>query len=350
MGLRWPLIVKCLWTVACVGAWNLGSARDVTIDLTITGTSIAYNAAKLPERLEGVVFVGGVGDGRKPAGTYKETIKAEIDPELGLVGARGRSVLRFEIRDGGRLLTEEIVSDNLSRVVGESLSTAELLIESTGTVVNEPASYGGLKGLLRSRSRVRLGEKFSLHVEVRVVFSEDDVEPADDFLRGVPRGRSMLVDVDGEGKAVIRYSPAFKRSMLRRMTGAVAIEPAVLAKETGVAQAVLSRWGTDAKAVAMVQGFGKLFGALKRPKRSFSEKLGVVLRAAVYSEEELEAYLADAGVKRNQYDKWRQAMLRALEEETQQKKSEGSLERLKKRVDELLKEPSPDVRDPKRKG
>ena len=345
MGFRWPLIAQYLWTVACVGAWNLGSAREVTLDLTIAGTTIAYNAAKLPERLEGVVFVGGVGDDRKPAGTYKETIKPELDPELGLVGARGRSVLRFEIRDGGRLVTEEIVSDNVSRVVGESLSTGELLVESTGTVVNEPASYGGLKGSLRSRSRVRLGEKFSLHVEVRVVFAEDDVEPADDFLRGVPRGRAMLVDVDGEGKAVIRYSPAFKRSMLRRLTGAAAIEPAVLSVETGVSQAVLSRWRTDGKAIAMAQGLGKLFGSLKRPQRSFAEKLGVVLRAAVYSEKELEAYLADAGVKRNQYDKWRQAMLRALEEETQEKKSEGSLERLKQRVDELLKEPSAGGRD-----
>jgi len=87
-----------------------------------------------------------------------------------------------------------------------------------------------------------------------------------------------------------------------------------LSRETGVAQATLSRWLREASTIAAVPGDETDPKPKSRAlcERSADEKMRLVLEAARLSEEELGAFLRREGLHEADLDEWREAMLAGL--------------------------------------
>lgn len=110
------------------------------------------------------------------------------------------------------------------------------------------------------------------------------------------------------------YSESFKRKMVQRMSGPHARSATSLAKETGVAQATLSRWLLQARTIGAMPKDDR-----DTPKpdplrkgRSAEEKMRLVLEAARLSGDDLGAFLRREGLHEADLDEWRDAMLAGL--------------------------------------
>lgn len=104
----------------------------------------------------------------------------------------------------------------------------------------------------------------------------------------------------------MKYSQAFKATMVKKMATAPTKSATEVAQETGVSQPTLSRWLREAGSIA---GMSKK----KRPQdRSAEEKLDMVLEAASLLEEELGAFLRRSGLREVDLDRWRTQMLQGL--------------------------------------
>ncbi len=329
------------------------------LELSIVGTKVELDNVWLPARLEGMVFFrGGPRDGGI-AGTYVETLRPLLDPELGLVGTIGESEFRFWKRNGRTIGADRVVTRNRSTIVGEMPRDGALLVESTGRVVDDRHDRGA--GTLRSNAKVRLGSPFELDVNVTLVFGTPEESTRSTLADGADDdGTALVVTVTADGATEVRYGREFKRRVLRRLSGSDAPSPAAVSAETGLSEALLSRWSQQAGLLATLRRMQSALRPVER-QRSFEEKLGVVLRAAAYSGEELDDVRLLEHVSIEDVAKWRRAIDTALESGGQasdagnEARDEGdpadgaeALAELKKRVEALLengpaeKEESPD--------
>ena len=94
---------------------------------------------------------------------------------------------------------------------------------------------------------------------------------------------------------MIPYSAAFRRRMVARLVGPNAISATQLGKETGLAQATLSRWLKEASTLERNMARKKSPPPPQGPKQpqewTPEEKLAIVLEASALSEGELGVYL-----------------------------------------------------------
>lgn len=146
-----------------------------------------------------------------------------------------------------------------------------------------------------------------------------------------------------------RYSEAFKRKMVGRLTGPNAVSATRLAKETGLKQQTLSFWLEQARTLPVV-------GRDKRTnpgRKSVAEKARIVAMAAERTGDELLAFLDQESVSVAELEQWRLALdeggvadkmaskrIRALERELARKEKAlaeaAALIILKKKVEELF--------------
>ncbi len=111
------------------------------------------------------------------------------------------------------------------------------------------------------------------------------------------------------------YSENFKRKMVQRMSGPHARSATSLARETGVAQATLSRWLIRAGTIGGMSKDDERDAPkpdLMRKERSPEEKMRLVLEASRLSETELGAFLRREGLHADDVDEWRDAMIAGL--------------------------------------
>ena len=110
------------------------------------------------------------------------------------------------------------------------------------------------------------------------------------------------------------YTAGFKARMVERLTGPHAMSASALARETGVAQATLSRW---LKAAATVRSMAKTKDATPAaaPARTWTaeQKLAAVLEATTLSGDALGAWLRRNGLHAEQLAQWRAAALGGLD-------------------------------------
>ena len=233
-------------------------------------------------------------------------------------------------------------------MVGEIPQGGYLLVESSGSVVSGTGRFAGAAGRMASRSKVRLVGGFKLSVDLSLVLGSAGAVTAPRVATTLPRwppaglsDSSCLVSIGKDGDARLLYSSAFKRQLVSRLNGSPAIEPAALAASTGLSEAILSRWSREAR---QISAFSKVLPvpALFQQPRSFEERLGVVLRAASYSEETLEEFLAAEGVSKDEVDAWRKAIDTAIknggeESDASANPDEGAnLEEIKELLEALL--------------
>jgi transposase-like protein len=326
------------------------SAADGVLELAIVGTRIENDAMGLPAALEGVVvFRSGPESGRL-AGTYRETVAPQLHPELGLVGARGRAVFAFLSADGGKDGPDELVTVQRSTVVGEVAATGALLVESAGTVAEGRGRFAGAIGSMTTKSVVELAPVFGMLTELTVRFvpaaSRRDAGgacPACGFAApaAAPAGGLRLA-LDAMGRALLYYPPEFKAAVFRRVAAPEA-EPASLAAELGLSEAVLARWQAQARQLSGMRSLiGKLLPAPKR-KDGVEEAAGVVLRPAAFSEEGLEAALVKAGIALPELQQARAALGDAIESAAPPSAAESrpALSRLREAIDAILRASRP---------
>jgi transposase-like protein len=132
------------------------------------------------------------------------------------------------------------------------------------------------------------------------------------------------------------YSENFKKKMIQRMSGPHGRSATSLARETGVAQATLSRWLIQARTIGLMSKDDRKTSKpdLLRKERSAETKMRLVLEANRLSEDELGAFLRREGLHEADLAEWRDAMLSGLKPLTRQhaRSPEG------RRVRELEKE------------
>jgi len=112
------------------------------------------------------------------------------------------------------------------------------------------------------------------------------------------------------------YSENFKRKMVQRMSGPHARSATSLCKETGVAQATLSRWLIQAGRIGAMSKTDVRDASKPVPQhreRSAEDKLRLVLEASRLSEAELGEFLRREGLHAADVDQWRDAMISGLQ-------------------------------------
>jgi transposase len=99
----------------------------------------------------------------------------------------------------------------------------------------------------------------------------------------------------------MEYSQEFRKQMVRRMLPPMMVSATALAKESGVAQATLSKWLREARSLTPVSKSNDK-GA---KKWTAAEKLRVVVDAAKLKESELGEFLRREGLHEAQLTQWR---------------------------------------------
>jgi transposase-like protein len=100
------------------------------------------------------------------------------------------------------------------------------------------------------------------------------------------------------------YSQAFKRKMIRRMTGKDAVSACQLSRETGVTQQSLSRWLREARSLPV----------MSKPKSrkekvgSVEDKARILAEAGKLTGAELDGLLEREGLVLAQLEQWRLAL------------------------------------------
>jgi len=117
----------------------------------------------------------------------------------------------------------------------------------------------------------------------------------------------------GGDESQMVYTESYRSSMVRRMTGRGALSATALARETGVAQATLSRWLLAAGNVKPVGDSPKEGTPPRRPQDwSPAEILDAVAEASRLGPEELGTFLRRRGLHEAQLKEWRECLVAAL--------------------------------------
>lgn len=99
----------------------------------------------------------------------------------------------------------------------------------------------------------------------------------------------------------MEYTQGFRQQMVRKMLAPARMSAGALARESGVAQATLSKWLREARTVAPV---GKTDDKGDK-KWTATEKLRVVIEAAKLKDSELGELLRREGLHEAQLQRWR---------------------------------------------
>lgn len=129
----------------------------------------------------------------------------------------------------------------------------------------------------------------------------------------------------------VPYSDGFKAKMVEKLTGPHAVSATALSRQSGIAQATLSRWLLDARSVTRTMD--------ERDDKSLrqwtsEEKLQVLIETSKLSDDELGEYLRRTGLHKAQLDEWRATAVASLGESSSRRS--GSSE--SKRIRELERE------------
>jgi len=112
------------------------------------------------------------------------------------------------------------------------------------------------------------------------------------------------------------YSPAFKATMIKKMTGPAALTANALSREVGVSQASLSRWKRDASRVLDMSTKKPEPPAPKPAKRAQDwtpeEKMQALLETGGMDDAGLGVYLRRTGLHMDQLTAWRTEAITAL--------------------------------------
>jgi transposase len=113
---------------------------------------------------------------------------------------------------------------------------------------------------------------------------------------------------------VIPYSNAFRNRMVSRLVGPNAMSAGALSKETGLAQATLSRWVREASRLRRTMPRKEEDQPVARQIQEWTpdEKFAVVLEAASLSEGELGLFLRSKGLTAAVLDEWREQAMTGL--------------------------------------
>jgi transposase len=118
---------------------------------------------------------------------------------------------------------------------------------------------------------------------------------------------------------MIPYSAAFRARMVTRLVGPGAVSATQLGKETGLAQATLSRWLKEASTLERKMARKKSPPppaqslVSKQPQEwTPEEKLAIVLEAGGLSEGELGVYLRGKGIHAAVLEEWRRQALAGI--------------------------------------
>lgn len=124
------------------------------------------------------------------------------------------------------------------------------------------------------------------------------------------------------------YSEEFKKSQVKRLSGADAISANMLSDEIGVSQTALSRW---------LRQYGDKNGmANKKKEFGAEEKLQIVLETVSMNKEELGVYLRKKGLHSVELERWRAEALSGLKTEKRGRpRVDPEIVRLRKREKEL---------------
>lgn len=141
----------------------------------------------------------------------------------------------------------------------------------------------------------------------------------------------------------MRYSDAFKSTMVQKLAAPHGPSAARLSHDVGVPQPTLSRWLRES-AILGVDNVHVLLSknprrpmAPKRPQDWTSEeKLSVVIEAAALSDEELGAFLRRKGIHEAHLKEWRQMVLSGLEKRSVRSSKKPTVEG--RRIKELERE------------
>ena len=105
------------------------------------------------------------------------------------------------------------------------------------------------------------------------------------------------------GKPGKRYSWAFKKRMVEKLTGPTAVSATKLADDSGVSQETLSRWVREHRSLVPVRK-----KRLKPAGPGTDDKIRILATAATLEGEALAAFLAREGVHPGELAQWRFAL------------------------------------------
>ena len=105
------------------------------------------------------------------------------------------------------------------------------------------------------------------------------------------------------------YTEGFKAKMVEKLTGPQAMSATALARQSGIAQATLSRWLVDARRLGVTMDDRD-----DKSTRQWTseEMLQVLIETAKLSEDELGSYLRQKGLHQAQLDEWRATAVASL--------------------------------------
>lgn len=136
------------------------------------------------------------------------------------------------------------------------------------------------------------------------------------------------------------YSEKFKKKMVEKMCGADRVSAYELSHRVGVSQSSLSRWRRDAMVGSMTETT-KESKFEKKPRRpqdwSAEARLQAVAAASKLGEEALGAFLRREGLRMADLERWRKALLEALDPKARRRSRKRQSEETK-RIRALEKE------------
>ena len=133
------------------------------------------------------------------------------------------------------------------------------------------------------------------------------------------------------------YSHGFKARMVQRLAGPEGISASALSQEVGIAQPTLSRWLRNARSLKDVNN-NKRKGAQRAKHKTWSgeEKLRVLGKAALLSDEELGTFLRSEGIHEATLREWQASAAAALAAPSKKARSKKTSEA--RRIAELERE------------
>ena len=126
-----------------------------------------------------------------------------------------------------------------------------------------------------------------------------------------------------------RYSSGFKSRMIQRMAGPERISANALSREVGVSQGTLSRWLRAAGKMRAMSSKDENTPGRRRQRRSAEEKVRLVMKAEMLSEEDLGAFLRTEGIHEATLKEWRERVFASATDalkDSHKKKSESTPE------------------------
>jgi transposase len=122
----------------------------------------------------------------------------------------------------------------------------------------------------------------------------------------------LLHQDEGHQDFVIPYTATFRNRMVSRLVGPHAISATALGKETGLAQATLSRWLREASKLRREMPADEDPPKKQPQEWTPEEKLQIVLEASTLSEGELGVFLRGKGIHEAVLTEWKHQALAGL--------------------------------------